>query len=72
MDAALQRLVSGDEMTPEDLALFQLILNDGGSESGAALAVHRWVWSRCDCRAAGAQAGWALGTASRWQPSVAT
>ena len=38
MDAALQRLVSGDEMTPEDLALFQLIL-DGGSESGAALAL---------------------------------
>ena len=39
MDAALQRLVSGDGMTPEDLALFQLILNDGGSESGAALAL---------------------------------
>ena len=38
MDAALQRLVSGDEMTPKDLALFQLIL-DGGSESGAALAL---------------------------------
>ena len=38
MDAALQRLVSGDEMTPEDLALLQLIL-DGGSESGAALAL---------------------------------
>ena len=38
MDAALQRLVSGDGMTPEDLALFQLILN-GGSESGAALAL---------------------------------
>ena len=39
MDAALQRLVSGDGMTHEDLALFQLILNDGGSESGAALAL---------------------------------
>ena len=39
MDAALQRLVSGDGMTREDLALFQLILNDGGSESGAALAL---------------------------------
>ena len=34
MDATLQRLVSGDEMTPEDLALFQLIL-DGGSESSS-------------------------------------
>ena len=31
-----------------------------------------WARSRCGCRAAGAGAGWALGTAARWQRSVAT
>ena len=38
----------------------------------ATRAAAEWARGRCGCRAAGAGAGWAVGTAARWQPSVAT